>query len=188
MYHIPDDARARRSAELLYNGLMECLGHAKMTDITVTAVAHSSGCGRSTFYRLFDNPSDIAQWKCGQIMLLFVSSWREHAALIGALHRSALDDMIYKAQIDHIKELQDLFLRDVTLSGQQQRYLSYCLASLIHAAFQMWTSDMRQSSEEMLGALKDAVWKLDLMFSHRHQAHERTVRGCQQGSPAREDS
>lgn len=68
------DARARRSAELLYNGLMECLGHAKMTDITVTAVAHSSGCGRSTLYRLFDNPSDIAQWKCGQIMLLFVSS------------------------------------------------------------------------------------------------------------------
>lgn len=172
MYHIPDDIRAQHSAELLYSGLMECLRHAEMTEITVTAVVRSAGCGRSTFYRLFDVPSDIAQWKCDQIirqalqkagggkdfdedMLLFVSSWMEHA------------EMIYKAQIDHIKELQELFLKEATLSEQQQVHLSYILASLIYAVFQIWRTDMGQSSRELLEKIKDAVWELDIMFNHR---------------------
>ena len=186
MYHIPDDIRAQHSAELLYSGLMECLRHAEMTEITVTAVVRSAGCGRSTFYRLFDVPSDIAQWKCDQIirqalqkagggkdfdedMLLFVSSWMEHAEMIGALHRSSLGEMIYKAQIDHIKELQELFLKEATLSEQQQVHLSYILASLIYAVFQIWRTDMGQSSRELLEKIKDAVWELDIMFNHRRR-------------------
>ena len=162
---------------------MECLKQAKMTEITVTAVMRGTGCGRSTFYQLFDTPSDIAQWKCDQIMrlalqeagggkdfdenmLLFVSSWMDHAAIIGALHRSSLGEMIYKAQIDHIKELQELFLKGESLSGKQQVHLAYILASLIYAVFQIWSTDMGQSSRELLETVKDAIWKLDIMFNH----------------------
>ncbi len=64
MYHISNDKRARQSSELIYQGLLACLKHKNFDEITVTDLQKASGVARTTFYRAFDNMSDILYWKC----------------------------------------------------------------------------------------------------------------------------
>lgn len=63
MYHVPKDKRALRSAENLYQGLREVLKSKTFKEVTVSDLQKASGISRSTFYRLFDNPSDLLEWK-----------------------------------------------------------------------------------------------------------------------------
>lgn len=64
MYHIPNDKRAKRSGELIYQGLLNCLKKKSFELITITDLQKESGVARSTFYRLFDNMSDVLYWQC----------------------------------------------------------------------------------------------------------------------------
>lgn len=63
MYHIPKDRRALRSASCLFQGLKLRLKSKAFKEITVSDLQKASGVSRSTFYRLFDNPADILEWK-----------------------------------------------------------------------------------------------------------------------------
>ena len=59
MYHIPNDKRAVSSADNLEKALYELLTTRDMNEISVTDLCHASGVSRATFYRLYDNPTDI---------------------------------------------------------------------------------------------------------------------------------
>ena len=98
-------------------------------------------------------------------MLIFISSWMEHAPMIGALQRSSLSQIIYQVQIDHIEDLRRLFLKDEQLLERQQEYLANVLAAMIHAAFRIWSADMQQGPEEMLRSLKAVINTLNRMFN-----------------------
>lgn len=63
MYHIKNDKRCYKSAEKIGIALRELLERKPLTDITVTDIQKSSGVGRSTFYRLFDNVDDVLQYQ-----------------------------------------------------------------------------------------------------------------------------
>ena len=64
MYHISKDKRALQSSELIYNGLLECIKKKPFDQISVSDLQKASGVARSTFYRAFDNISDVLYWKC----------------------------------------------------------------------------------------------------------------------------
>ena len=64
MYHISNDKRSIQSSELIYNGLLECIKKKPFDQITVSDLQKASGIARSTFYRAFDNLSDVLYWKC----------------------------------------------------------------------------------------------------------------------------
>lgn len=64
MYHISKDKRTIESARLIYEGLLECLKTKAFDQITVSDLQKESGVARSTFYRAFDNISDVLYWKC----------------------------------------------------------------------------------------------------------------------------
>ena len=64
MYHISNDKRAIQSSELIYNGLMECIKKKPFDLITISDLQKASGVARTTFYRAFDNLSDVLYWKC----------------------------------------------------------------------------------------------------------------------------
>ena len=64
MYHIKDDKRAQTSAALIYKGLCECLKTKPFDKITITDIQKASTVGRATFYRNFDNISDVLYWQC----------------------------------------------------------------------------------------------------------------------------
>ena len=107
MYHIPNDARAQRSAERIYESLMTFQNAGAFSDISVTQIAASAGVGRSTFYRLFDNSYDVLYWKSDEIMtgalhrasgkdsfddifLTFITEWMEHQSLLQTLFRFSM--------------------------------------------------------------------------------------------------
>jgi AcrR family transcriptional regulator len=57
MYHISNNRRAEKSAELIYQGLLTCLKHKNFDQVTITDLQKASGVARTTFYRAFDNIS-----------------------------------------------------------------------------------------------------------------------------------
>ena len=67
MYHVPDDKRARRSAERICRGLLDCLEQKELHSITVSDLHQVSGVSRATFYRLFDTVNDVVVYQCDQV-------------------------------------------------------------------------------------------------------------------------
>ncbi len=67
MYHIPNDPRAKRSAELIRMGLEECLKEKSLPKIRVSDIYEKSFVSRATFYRLFDCTEDIFLYECDAI-------------------------------------------------------------------------------------------------------------------------
>lgn len=66
MYHIKNDRRARKSAELICRGLMTCLEEKNFDEITVSDIQRTSSVSRSTFYRSFDTLPDVLALLCDQ--------------------------------------------------------------------------------------------------------------------------
>lgn len=64
MHHIPQDKRSLHSAELIWNALLACLKEKPYNRVTISDLQRVSGIARSTFYRSFDNLSDVLSWKC----------------------------------------------------------------------------------------------------------------------------
>lgn len=64
MFHIKDDKRSQRSAELIVNGVKQCLKRKRFEDITITDIQKASTVGRATFYRLFDRTEDVLEYSC----------------------------------------------------------------------------------------------------------------------------
>ncbi len=62
MYHISKDERAKKSAIKIGNGLLRCLKTKEFYQITVTDIQKTSNVGRATFYRLFDNITDVLSY------------------------------------------------------------------------------------------------------------------------------
>ncbi len=59
MYHIKNDARSKKSANKIVEAFSNCLKTTEYEQLTVVQIQKCSGVGRTTFYRLFDNISDI---------------------------------------------------------------------------------------------------------------------------------
>lgn len=74
MYHVGGDRRCSRSARLIYDGLVACLGQKPFERVTVSDIQRESGVARSTFYRCFDNLSDVLAWRCDQCFAEVLSS------------------------------------------------------------------------------------------------------------------
>ena len=59
MYHIKDDPRSIRSAEMLYDGLVKLMQKMPFDAIKVKDLVEASHIGRTTFYRNFDTIEDM---------------------------------------------------------------------------------------------------------------------------------
>lgn len=120
MYHIKNDARSLKSAEMFYQGLLTCLENAPLEKVSVTDVQRASGAGRSTFYRNFDAVIDILQWKCDaqfseaidgyataieqgkqeDLLLYMLRYWMKRSDVIEALLAARRVDVVYRSFID----------------------------------------------------------------------------------------
>ena len=66
MYHIREDKRSAQSAELIYQCILKLMDQKSYDLISVTDIQRKSGIARTTFYRCFDNISDVFLWKCDE--------------------------------------------------------------------------------------------------------------------------
>lgn len=128
MYHISDDKRSRQSVELIYRGLLECLEEKPFDLVTISDVQRESGVARTTFYRSFDNMSDVLFWQCdirfhevlvecdpllfaNEIVLAkhYFSYWTQHGAILELLIRINRQDIIYACHMKNANILQERF-------------------------------------------------------------------------------
>lgn len=59
MYHVKEDRRQKKSAELITKSLFEILKEKPLDEITISEVAERIAIGRATFYRSFDTVYDV---------------------------------------------------------------------------------------------------------------------------------
>ena len=186
MYHIPNDARAQRSAERIYESLMTFQNTETLSDISVTRIAACAGVGRSTFYRLFDNSYDVLYWKSDEIMknalhrtsgmnsfddifLAFISEWMEHRSLLQTLFRFSMTDILFQVHMGHIEEIETHFFHDMKLSRIQMEYLATTLSAMLSAGFGLWCHHPQTTPEEMLTSFRVSLHHLDIMFGIQQQ-------------------
>lgn len=124
MYHIKDDKRCQKSTNLIIKAVMELLQEKDLHEITISEVQDRSTISRATFYRNFDELSDVMLLLCDQgfeeIFSQFSNSsdieladlpelvfryWFEHSAILEALIRSRRTDVLYSSLHHFVKKL-----------------------------------------------------------------------------------
>lgn len=76
LYHIPDDERSRKSAFKIYKCLRTLLWKKSLTEISVTDIKNECGISRATFYRLFDNLTDVLEMQ----LEIFMSEYKNEVS------------------------------------------------------------------------------------------------------------
>ena len=66
MYHIKNDKRTQRSAQIIASALYEICATKPLREITVSDIHKTCGISRATVYRLFDSVEDVLQFLCDQ--------------------------------------------------------------------------------------------------------------------------
>lgn len=130
MYHIKDDIRAYKLAELIYQGILTLLQSREFSKITISDIQRVSFVGRSTFYRSFDAPIDVLQWKCesafkkmmedytqlphhdqenNEFLCYFFGYWMTNYQILDILSQIGRYDIIYQAHLSTSHILYDYF-------------------------------------------------------------------------------
>lgn len=78
MYHIKNDQRAVRSAEMLYYGLAKLVQETPFDTIKVKDLVAVAHVGRTTFYRNFDTIEDVLRLRCDQVAEALLSYLHEY--------------------------------------------------------------------------------------------------------------
>lgn len=144
MYHISNDKRAVQSSELIYNGLLECIKKKAFDQITISDLQKASGVARTTFYRAFDNISDVLYWKCdtcfyevlgkyrpklfhGELDLArhYFQYWMNHSDILELLIQINRQDIIYACHMKNAELLQERFGK---IPGLQIKHGDYFMA------------------------------------------------------------
>lgn len=169
MYHISKDKRAKKSAQKLGDGLLRCLNNKSFNDITVTDVQKASGVGRATFYRLFDNITDILAYLCDNIFekvgceykginkdnsketsLKFIREWMNNRTLLQAIVDCNRMDFIYSSHAKYIGNHSELFFSSTSVPKEQLNYLLMTMTACTSACLSAWVKNGAYETAEQL--------------------------------------
>ncbi len=157
MYHISNDKRAQKSAELIWQGMEHCLREKCFSKLRVSDINQRSYISRATFYRLFDSLQDVLVYACDQIylqlaeavkseeilskqdfFLLLAKKWMEQDILIQTLVENNLTGILYETHMKNRSFMKAIFLKDTALSEKESDYMVSLLANIIPAAMNTW--------------------------------------------------
>lgn len=157
MYHISNDKRSQKSAELIWQGMEQCLKEKSFDKLRISDINQKSYVSRATFYRLFDSLQDVLVYECDRIymelaesaeisalqskrkfFLLLAKKWMEQDILLKALVENNLTSIIYDTHMKNRDFMKEIFLKDMSISDCQADYLVSILANLIPAAMNTW--------------------------------------------------
>lgn len=119
MYHIGNDKRKTQSAKLICKGLEELMQTQDYNRITVTQIVGASGVGRATFYRLFDDKSDVVLYQMESVFDELIRRMGSHTD----------PNVVVKALFDLWLAQKELFLSliQANLYGEFQTRLSFVI-------------------------------------------------------------
>ena len=165
MYHISNDKRVQKSAELIWQGMEQCLQEKSFDKLRVSDINQKSYISRATFYRLFDSLQDVLAYECDQIynqladavkgaaihskqdfFILLVEKWMAQEVLIKTLVENNLTGILYDTHMKNRGFMKEVFLKETALSEHEADYMVSLLANIIPAAMNTWYRHGRSES------------------------------------------
>jgi AcrR family transcriptional regulator len=178
MYHIRNDKRTLRSAQAVYEGLMACLKQKPLDQVTISDVQRASGVARTTFYRSFDNISDVLAWRCDEsfrevlgsinpeafknereLARQYFSYWMEHGDILELLVRSNRYDIIYAS---HRRVGDEMRERYGTVAGVSPSHGDYFMAVRTGFTLSMLTTWAEHGRAESVDELLQIIDELGI--------------------------
>lgn len=157
MYHISADKRSRKSAELIWDGMEQCLREKSLDKLRISDIYQKSYISRATFYRLFDSVKDVLVYECDQIydqlaaelaqqhfqskhefFLALIEKWMKQEVLVKTLVENNMVNVIYETHMKNRRFMKDIFLEKMTITEKDTDYLVSLLATLIPASINVW--------------------------------------------------
>lgn len=176
MYHIRKDKRSAQSAELIYEGLRQCLAHKSFGQITVTDVQKASGVARTTIYRCFDNLSDILYWRCDlafrealpgiipeedfsewALIRQYFAYWTRHSDILELLLEIGRQDILYSCHMKYARQLEEAHGSLPGLDKTSARYFLAVRTGVTIGVLKTWLEEGRKETPEELTAIVKAV-------------------------------
>lgn len=183
MYHIKDDLRAKKSAELLYEGLEQCMKKKEFDKITVTDITKESTVSRATFYRNFDLVIDILYWKCNQLFQKVLSDyvaskpdlnqpyslisfvfhfWMEHTEILELLIHQRRTDIISNAFIGNADIVMEYIRERIQIPKYNDKYFLATRVGIFTAVFQTWIDcGKKETLSELIQILSMQYYVID---------------------------
>ncbi len=178
MYHIKEDVRAIKSAELLYEGLLKCMKEKAFDEINILDVAKESTVSRTTFYRNFDSVIDILYWKCNQLfkqmMLGFVKEnpeldnmdeffryalnfWMQYSDMVEVFITQGRIDIIFNIFMNNAGMVTELVAGKLDLPAIDNRYYISTHVGMFIGVFQTWIDNgQKETVDDIMEILKNA--------------------------------
>ena len=169
MYHISGDKRSKKSAELIWKGMEECLKEKSFDKLRITDINQKSYVSRATFYRLFDSLQDVLAYECDYIytqladnmnksffnskqefFLYLIEAWIKQEVLIKTLAENNMVSIIYNTHMKNSEWMKKIFLKDMTLSEKEADYLVSILSNIIPAAVNTWYLHGKKETPEQI--------------------------------------
>lgn len=165
MYHISKDKRVQKSAELIWQGMEQCLREKPFHKLRISDINKKSYVSRATFYRLFDTLQDVLVYECDQIydqlaeavegtplpfnqdfFLLLIEKWMKQEVLIQTLVENNLTGILYDTHMKNRDFMKAVFLKDTAFSEYEADYMVSLLANMIPAAMNIWYQHGKRES------------------------------------------
>ncbi len=190
MYHIVNDKRAKVSARLIYEGLLECLQSKPFNKITIRDIQEASGVGRATFYRHFDNLSDVLMAKCDAVfselgvlldkkhqakseeeshsnvyLATVVEYLSENWEIFETLDKVGKRDILYHCLMKYTYDRTKVFAPHLDEHSMEFQLLSHLRAGILDGIINMWLEDgKKEQPEEILRILRGETFQQGLRF------------------------
>lgn len=179
MYHIRNDKRAARSANLIYDGLAECLKKKSFEQVTITDIQKTTGVARTTIYRCFDNLSDVLYWKCDlcfqealscseaadnvdefELISHYFSYWVTHSEILELLIKNNRQDIIYACHLKNAKTLEEMYGKLPDMDERLSHYYIAVRTSVTIGVLKAWLNGgKKETADQLLDIIVSVIGK-----------------------------
>ncbi|MCM1054046.1 MAG: hypothetical protein NC394_00875 [Bacteroides sp.] len=174
MFHIKEDKRSQKSAELIINSMKECLKKKTFENITITDIQKNAAIGRATFYRLFDRTEDVLEYSCDMAIKRFLGELHSKeyvttrdlteqglkiADFLELIITSRREYILYTCVSKYEKEIRAIMKMDK--KDECNKYCATILTGAIISVLCEWIrSGRKESAEELDKEVSEAFRQL----------------------------
>ena len=189
MYHIKEDKRSQKSARLITEAVLALAERKPYEEITITDIEKKSTVARSTFYRLFDNTTDVLTYICdcafaeltalhtqnkvNRINLTYLAGtyWGKHHKTLEIIIRAGYKHIFVESFTRHYPQF--LSTHELDLPPVYEKNSNYAIsiaASLFSTSLLTWIETGQQESiEELCQIVYDVLNQMIKIFTQPHE-------------------
>lgn len=158
----------------MYQALVALYKEKPLEEISITGLVETAMVGRSTFYRNFDQLSDIPYWKCDaqfaqvlggylkqgqeggeplELLRYVFGYWQNHFEVLKILLDMNRIDIIYDCFAKNSYLIMDALMKKKNLTAGQYEYFIATRIGIFVGVMQTWLRRGRQESSEQIAAM-----------------------------------